>query len=49
MGGRRAKFVAHFAYFDRDSKQQTDEIPVVDVDEVQQLLRSYFPGGLLEW
>lgn len=45
----RAKFVAHFAYFDRDSKLETDEIPVVDVAEVRTLIAAYFPGGLVEW
>ena len=45
----RARFVAHFAYFDRDSKLETDEIPVVDVEEVQLLLQEYFPGGRVLW
>lgn len=45
----RAQFVANFAYFDAQSKMETDEIPIVDVQEVQQLIFAYFPDGKLEW
>jgi len=45
----RAKFVAHFAYYDRMSKMETDEIPIVDVEEVQELIRHYFPQGRVAW
>ena len=45
----RARFVTHFSYFDAFSKYETEDIPVIDYDEVQQLLLSYFPGGVIEW
>ena len=45
----RAKFVGHFAYFDAMSKMETDDIPVIDYDEVQQLILAYFPNGRVEW
>lgn len=45
----RAKFVVHFSYFDARSKLETEDIPVVDYDEVQQLLLAYFPDGVIEW
>ena len=34
----RGKFVGHFAYFDAQSKMETEEIPVIDYAEVQQLI-----------
>ena len=46
---KRAKFVVHFSYFDAMSKLETEDIPVIDYDEVQQLILSYFPGGVIEW
>ena len=50
---KRAKFVVHFSYFDAISKLETEDIPVIDYDEVQQLILSYlqlyFPGGVIEW
>ena len=45
----RARFVVHFSYFDAMSKLETEDIPVIDYDEVQQLILSYFPGGVIEW
>ena len=29
--------------------QMTDEIPLVDLDEVDEVIRAYFPGGMLVW
>lgn len=46
---QRAEFVAHFAYFDRNSKLETDEIPVIDIEEVKALINEYFPAGMVEW
>jgi hypothetical protein len=45
----RAEFVGHFAYYDRTSKMETSEIPIVDVSDVRTLLSQYFPGGVIEW
>ena len=45
----RARFVVHFSYFDAMSKLETEDIPVIDYDEVQQLILAYFPGGVIEW
>lgn len=45
----RGKFVAHFAYFDAQSKMETEEIPVIDYAEVQQLILAYFPDGRIDW
>ena len=28
---------------------ETEEIPVIAYDEVQQLILSYFPDGIIEW
>ena len=43
------EFVAYFQWFDARSKQQTDEIPLVDLDEVDEVIREYFPDGMLVW
>ena len=45
----RATFVAQFQWFDARSKQQTERIPPVDVDEVMDVINYYFPGGMLVW
>ena len=45
----RTEFVAYFQWFDARSKQQTDEIPLVDLDEVDEVIREYFPDGMLVW
>lgn len=46
---KRAKFVAHFQWFDARSKSITDEIPTVDIDSVHELIDAYFPNGEIEW
>lgn len=45
----RATFVAQFQWFDARSKQQTERIPPVDLDEVEAVINHYFPGGMLVW
>ena len=46
---QRTNFVRDFAHFDAISKMQTETIPRVDVEEVDVLLRQFFPGGQLVW
>lgn len=48
---RRAAFVQHFGYYDYYSKNQSDIIPQVDVQEIQRLLRKYVSHDdlIVEW
>jgi len=43
------RFVADFQWFDGYSKRVTDEIPTVDLEAVDELINTYFPGGMIEW
>lgn len=45
----RARFIQMFSRFDAVSKVRTEVIPRVDVEEIDQLLHDFFPGGHLEW
>ena len=36
-------------YFDAATKVITDDIPRMDVNEINELIHAYFPGGYIEW
>ena len=47
---KRVAFIAHFQWFDMKSKDDTEDIPFVDLKEAEALLNAYFPpDGTVVW